>query len=123
KVLVVPVVGSTIPSQEESKEVEEAKFNPFTGVGRRLDGKPLKYSVAPITSSGSSDATKNKLSGSSSSSSAPNRRLPGKLVFGASAGNNQVDVPKASAKEDKQDVPNEEPKFQAFTGKKYSLKD
>lgn len=123
KVPAVPAAAST--SQGETKEAEEAKFSPFTGVARRLDGKPLKYSVAPITSSGSSDAVKSKPSGSGPPSSAPQRRPSGKLVFGSSAGtgSNHVDEPKSSAKEIKQDAPKEEPKFQAFTGKKYSLKD
>uniref|UniRef100_A0A0C9RHX0 TSA: Wollemia nobilis Ref_Wollemi_Transcript_19480_1565 transcribed RNA sequence n=1 Tax=Wollemia nobilis TaxID=56998 RepID=A0A0C9RHX0_9CONI len=121
-----PATASTGESQDESKEVAEPKFSPFTGVGRRLDGKPLKYSVAPLTSSGSSDLTKNKSSGSGSSSSAtPQRRPSGKLVFGPSAGNSQGEAPKEPVKEVKQEEPKEkeEPKFQAFTGRKYSLKD
>lgn len=120
-----PPGASAITSQDESKEAEEAKFNPFTGVGRRLDGKPLKYSVAPITSSGScSDATKNTVSGSASSSSVPpQRRTAGKLVFGSSVDNNQMDATKVPAKEVKQEESKQESKFQAFTGKKYSLKD
>ena len=56
--------ASTTTSQEESKDVEELKFSPFTRVGRCLDGKPS-------TSSGRSETishlTNNKTSRHSSS--------------------------------------------------------
>jgi len=115
--------ASTTTSQEESKDVEEPKFSPFTGVGRRLDGKPS-------TSSGRSETishlTNNKTSGPGSSLGTSQRRPSGKLVFGSGTGNipaDASDASKATVKEVKQEVPKEEPKFQAFTGKKYSLKD
>eukprot|EP01018_Ginkgo_biloba_P014850 Gb_33194 [translate_table: standard] len=127
----VPAIPASVPStrssQEESNETVESKFSPFTGVGRRLDGKPVKYSVAPVTSSKISDATSqltnNKSTGPSSSSSAAQRRPSGKLVFGSGTSNAPMEAPKAAVKEVKEEVPKEEPQFQAFTGKKYSLKD
>jgi len=122
----VPTVPSTAAntaaSQEESKDVEETKFTPFTGVGRRLDGKPLKHSVVPLTET-TSQVTNNKTSGSGSSAVTPQRHASGKLVFGSGTSSIPADSSKEAVKEVKQEVPKEEPKFQAFTGKKYSLRD
>jgi len=114
--------AKTTATEEESKDVEEPKFTPFTGVGRRLDGKPLKYSVAPLTET-ASHLTNNKTSGPGSSAGTSQRHASGKLVFGSGTGSTSADASKEAVKEVKQEVPKEEPKFQAFTGKKYSLKD
>ncbi|KAF7126498.1 hypothetical protein RHSIM_Rhsim11G0183900 [Rhododendron simsii] len=45
---VVRLIGEVPPEPEP-------KFNPFTGAGRRLDGKPLKYQPPPASSSGSKE--------------------------------------------------------------------
>lgn len=76
---------------QEPPAETEPKFNPFTGVGRRLDGKPLKTQSPPASSSGSQDKRTNVSSGggsataSSSSSQSTNRQSQGKLVFGSNA--------------------------------------
>ncbi|KAI8025382.1 Replication-associated protein [Camellia lanceoleosa] len=49
---------------EEVPAETEPKFNPFTGAGRRLDGKPLKYEHPPVSSSsGSKDKRPDVASG------------------------------------------------------------
>ncbi|XP_024990444.1 ubiquitin recognition factor in ER-associated degradation protein 1-like isoform X1 [Cynara cardunculus var. scolymus] len=128
---------SSIPSSKAATEdkaapVEEPKFNPFTGSGRRLDGKPLKYQPPPVSSPSGSKGKQPAVSGSSgqqpstgSSSQSKSRQSQGKLVFGSNA-NNQRAAPqkqKEVGKETKPEAPSkEEPKFQPFTGKKYSLR-
>ncbi|KAK4401483.1 Ubiquitin fusion degradation protein 1 [Sesamum angolense] len=113
--------------QKEPQEETEPKFNPFTGVGRRLDGKPLKTPSPPVSSSGPQDKRTNASGGgaaaaSSSSSQSTNRQSQGKLVFGSNASRTR-EPQEDTSKETKQEPPKkEEPKFQAFSGKKYSLK-
>ncbi|KAL6963776.1 hypothetical protein U1Q18_034782 [Sarracenia purpurea var. burkii] len=112
-------LGQEVPAETEPK------FNPFTGSGRRLDGKPLSYQPPPISSSGPKDKRPDVTSGGGQSSAGPSsqgssRQTQGKLVFGRTK-----DPQKELAKEPtKQEPPpeKEEPKFQPFTGKKYSLK-
>ncbi|KAK6136689.1 hypothetical protein DH2020_029517 [Rehmannia glutinosa] len=118
------------PEGEEPPAETEPKFNPFTGAARRLDGKPLKTEPPPVSSSASQNKRTNVSGGggpataSSSSSQSTNRQSQGKLVFGTNANRpreTQKDTSKDAAA--KPEPPkNEEPKFQAFTGKKYSLK-
>ncbi|XP_015570969.1 ubiquitin fusion degradation protein 1 homolog [Ricinus communis] len=114
---------------EEVPEETEPKFNPFTGVARRLDGKPLKQQPFPVSSQGSKDKQAAVPSGrgqpsleSSSQNSA--RQSQGKLVFGSNVNRAPKETQKEVAKETKpeQSQKNEEPKFQPFTGRKYSLK-
>ncbi|RXH99558.1 hypothetical protein DVH24_021360 [Malus domestica] len=115
---------------EEDPAEAEPKFNPFTGSGRRLDGKPLKYEPAPASSSGSNDKKPAVTNGNAqpsmgSSSQATSRQAQGKLVFGANASRTPKETQKEAAKETKkeqQPEAKEEPKFQPFTGKKYSLR-
>ncbi|KAL5563128.1 hypothetical protein UlMin_032875 [Ulmus minor] len=115
-------------AQAEEAPAEEPKFNPFTGVGRRLDGKPMKTEPAPGTSSGSKcklpDTTNGKAQPSSGSSSRTTAQAQGKLVFGSNAGRTPKDAPKEAAKDTKQEQSEkkDDPKFQPFTGKKYSLR-
>lgn len=77
-----------IAAQEAVAE-PEPKFNPFTGVGRRLDGKPLKSQPPPLSSSSTSkDKPPNVANGgvqssASGSTSQSNRQSQGKLVFGS----------------------------------------
>ncbi|XP_076958820.1 uncharacterized protein LOC143634687 [Bidens hawaiensis] len=117
-----PVPSSKAPVQgEEPAEVEEPKFNPFTGSGRRLDGKPLNYQPPHVSSSKEKKPASG--GGESSTSQTTSRQSQGKLVFG-SGSNSQKQKEVAKGKEAKKEEPEkkEEPKFQAFTGKKYSLK-
>ncbi|KAL2925126.1 Ubiquitin recognition factor in ER-associated degradation protein 1 [Bienertia sinuspersici] len=116
------------PAQAEEPPAEtEPKFNPFSGVGRRLDGKPAKQVSSPVSTSGSKDkqlALPSKAGQSSGSpSQSTNRQSQGKLVFGPSANSTPKEAQKEPAKVKKQEEPQkEEPKFQAFQGKKYSLR-
>lgn len=67
---------------------DEPKFNPFSGTGRRLDGKPLNYQPPPVSSSGSKDQKPdvvNLQSSTASSSQSNARQSQGKLVFGSNA--------------------------------------
>lgn len=129
---VASVPPSKATSQAEEVPAEtEPKFNPFTGAGRRLDGKPLSYQPPPASSSSVSkdkqpavaDGSRQPSLGSSSQNTA--RKSQGKLVFGSNTGRTPKETQREeSGKETKQEQPEkkEEPKFQAFTGKKYSLK-
>uniref|UniRef100_A0A5B6ZW79 Putative Ubiquitin fusion degradation protein UFD1 n=1 Tax=Davidia involucrata TaxID=16924 RepID=A0A5B6ZW79_DAVIN len=121
--------SSKAPAEGQEAPVDtEPKFNPFTGAGRRLDGKPLKYEPPPVSSSGSKDkrpyvANVAGQPSAGSSSQSTSRQSQGKLVFGSNA-NHTKETQKEAAKQTKQEQPEkkEEPKFQPFTGKKYSLK-
>ncbi|KAI7756909.1 hypothetical protein M8C21_009978, partial [Ambrosia artemisiifolia] len=113
------------PEQDEAAPAAVPKFNPFTGSGRRLDGKPLKDQPPAVSTTSASNGKQPAVSSSGvgrpssgSSSQSSSRQSQGKLVFG-SAPKNQKEV----TKDMKQEQPaKEEAKFQAFTGKKYSLK-
>lgn len=75
---------------EEASVETEPKFSPFTGVARRLDGKPLTYQPPPVPSLGSKDkqpATSNGTGQPSAGSTSQNaaRQSQGKLVFGSNA--------------------------------------
>ncbi|KAL8096876.1 uncharacterized protein LOC141686729 [Apium graveolens] len=119
--------GNTAAQGEEAPAEAEPKFNPFTGAGRRLDGKPLKYGPETTPSPGSKDkrtpvSNGKEQSSAGSSSPSTSRQSQGKLVFGSNPGQS-TGTKKEATKETKPDEPaKEEPKFQAFTGKKYSLK-
>ena len=71
----------------EAPENAQPKFNAFSGVGRRLDGKPMKYQPSPVSSSGSNDKRPEVSSGAQpsagSSSQGASRQSQGKLVFGS----------------------------------------
>lgn len=117
-----PLSGSTI--SQETKEATRPKFIPFTGIGRRLDGKTTSYSTTPITSSQPNNSTPHS---TNSKSSMPRSiesivaKNPSKrLMFGSDANNS---LPKDSLKEVAKDEAQKDPsKFQAFTGKRYLLK-
>lgn len=76
-------------SVEEGPAEDEPKFNPFTGVGRRLDGKPSKNPLMPASTSVSvgkqSAVTNGKGTPSAASTSQSARQTQGKLVFGSNA--------------------------------------
>ncbi|CAL5215230.1 unnamed protein product [Lathyrus oleraceus] len=121
--------GKAPEADKETPAEAEPKFNPFTGSGRRLDGKPLNYQPPPVSSSGSKDknpSVPNVNSQSSTVSSSKNNapQTQGKLVFGSNP-NRSKETEKAPAEaKPKQETPKEkeEDKFQPFTGKKYSLR-
>ncbi|KAF8406509.1 hypothetical protein HHK36_008598 [Tetracentron sinense] len=126
----VSVPSSKAPAQVQDAQAEaEPKFSPFTGAGRRLDGKPFKHQPPPASSYGSKDKQPQAANGGGqqsggSSSQSTSLQPQGKLVFGSNVNHTSKEAQKVAAKETKQEQPQKkgEPKFQAFTGKKYSLK-
>ncbi|EAY95248.1 hypothetical protein OsI_17067 [Oryza sativa Indica Group] len=122
------VPASEATAEDENAKVgDELKFRPFTGSGKRLDGKASKLQATEVPSaSRSSPSDSNKrvnqetLAPASSGASNSTRQKSGKLVFGSSANNNK-EPQKASVKDD-ESPKKDEPKFQAFSGKSYSLK-
>ncbi|XP_018815358.1 ubiquitin fusion degradation protein 1 homolog [Juglans regia] len=128
---IAPVLPSKATQVEDASAEAEPKFSPFTGVGRRLDGKTLMHQPQPISPSGAKDkrldaATSNAQPSAGSSSQSNTRQTQGKLVFGSNVNRTtSKETPKKEAgKESKQEQPpkTEEPKFQPFSGKKYSLR-
>ncbi|XP_010431554.1 PREDICTED: ubiquitin fusion degradation protein 1 homolog, partial [Camelina sativa] len=125
-----PAAAKGPAKAEEVVDEPEPKFNPFTGSGRRLDGRPLAYEPPPASIPKDKQpvvANGNGQSSAASSSEKAARQAQGKLVFGSNANRapKEATPPKVGAgKETKQEEQEkkEEPKFQAFTGKKYSLR-
>ncbi|XP_074577470.1 uncharacterized protein LOC141833858 [Curcuma longa] len=122
----VPTSKKVEQAHEPQNEAEvERKFTAFTGFGRRLDGKPAKEVPSSVSSpmqdkkSETTDSTK-RISPSTSEASI-SRQTKGKLVFGSNA-NRAPKEAQVAPKETKEPANEEEPKFQPFTGKKYSLK-
>nr|KJB47571.1 hypothetical protein B456_008G032200 [Gossypium raimondii] len=125
----VPTSSKAHSQVEEAPAETEPKFSAFTGTGRRLDGKPLKQQHPPVSWSGTKDkelAASNRNNrqpspGASSQSSA--RQAQGKLVFGSNVSRSK-ETKQEPGKQAKQEQPEkkEDPKFQPFTGRKYSLK-
>ncbi|XP_045826618.1 ubiquitin recognition factor in ER-associated degradation protein 1-like [Trifolium pratense] len=107
------------PQVEEETATKTPAVIPFSGFGRRLGGKPSTQSVeqtsTPILKQ---QQTENTMS---------SNRTSGKLVFGSKANAPNVQTqPKASPKSTSQDSSSKKtdtPQFQAFSGKKYSLRD
>ncbi|XP_004968700.1 ubiquitin fusion degradation protein 1 homolog [Setaria italica] len=135
---VVVVPASTKATADDGDVVkDEPEFKPFTGSGKRLDGKASKPQAAegPSTEaqrSASSDsigrAKQQQTSApaaASSGASSSSRQKPGKLVFGSGATSKVIsgkEPQKAAVKQTEEPPKDETPKFQAFTGKGYSLK-
>ncbi|GLJ57612.1 hypothetical protein SUGI_1353770 [Cryptomeria japonica] len=97
----------------EHEEKSQCRFTAFTGVGRRLNGKPV-----------SPKSPKVKSARSRSPSRAPIRK-PGKLVFGDKTYQTHavaMESGKVAAQKSEKESEEAE-KFKPFTGKKYSLKD
>lgn len=118
--------GKAPEAVQEAPAETEPKFNPFSGSGRRLDGKPLNYQPPPLSSSGSKEkkpdvSSVNSQSSTASSSQSNARQSQGKLVFGSNANHGKET---GKAKEAKEEPPKEkeENKFQPFSGKRYSLR-
>jgi ubiquitin fusion degradation protein 1 len=112
------------PEKPLPSDLSETATNPavipFSGSARRLDGKPSTQSVEQTsTTMLKQQETENKTTSSN--------RTSGKLVFGSNATAPNVQTqPKASTKSISQDSSSKKtdtPQFQAFTGKKYSLRD
>ncbi|CAM8901590.1 unnamed protein product [Rhodiola kirilowii] len=121
-----PVTASKAPAKVEETPVEEPKFNVFAGVGRRLDGKPMKSEPQQSSSSGSKDKQPFVSNGGAqASATAPqsgNRQTQGKLVFGSNSSRAAPKDKEPESKPKPEPEKKEEPKFQPFSGKKYSLK-
>ncbi|KAJ4902697.1 ubiquitin fusion degradation 1 [Raphanus sativus] len=121
--------AKALAKAEEVEAEPEPKFNPFTGSGRRLDGRPLSYEPPPATASSSSSSSSSKDkqpavgngNGQSTVAERAARQAQGKLVFGANANRAPKEAPKVGAGKEEEEK-KEESKFQAFTGKKYSLR-
>nr|XP_019705610.1 ubiquitin fusion degradation protein 1 homolog [Elaeis guineensis] len=125
----------SIPPSKAPVQVQEAeadagpKFSPFTGIGRRLDGKPSKHQEPTISSSvvnrqmeAPQNAKQHSTASTSQSGSSAHQSV-GKLVFGSNANHAPKEEQKVATKETKAEAPEkEEPKFKAFSGKSYSLK-
>ncbi|CAO2043416.1 unnamed protein product [Urochloa humidicola] len=121
------VPGSKAPAEGGDTVVEdELKFKPFTGSGKRLDGKASKLKASEVPSnersvpSDSNKRANQQNAPATSGASNSTRQKTGKLVFGSSASNHK-EPQKAPAKEE-EPPKKDEPKFQAFSGKSYSLK-
>ncbi|KAJ0083243.1 hypothetical protein Patl1_31313 [Pistacia atlantica] len=112
-------------SVEEEPAKKIAKFSPFTGSGKRLDGKSSTQPGAQAPSFlHKPRQPKDDSETNGSKSSASSRQHSGKLVFGSNASQTLNETPKVAPKSGSQESPEkmEKGKFQAFTGKKYSLK-
>lgn len=111
-----------VPDPQAEPEAEP-KFNPFSGAARRLDGKPSTHapSIPNLATSGQSKTANVPKSSTTaaSQSSVPHQAAAGKLVFGSNANRSPKETQKVPKEEPST---KEEPKFEAFTGKKYSLK-
>lgn len=120
--------SKAVAQAEEVSAQSEPKFNPFRGTARRLDGKPMKSSPQPTSSFGSKDKQPTAANGGGqpsvgSSSQSTSRQSQGKLVFGSNPNRSSKDAQKEPVSKAKQEPEKkEEPKFQPFTGKGYSLK-
>ncbi|TKY48404.1 Ubiquitin fusion degradation protein 1-like [Spatholobus suberectus] len=115
------------PEVEDEPPTKISRFSPFTGSGRRLDGKRSVQSVEQTSSPElKQKQTDKEIKGSDSkSSNTASGRPSGKLVFGSNATTSGIQTtPKVSQENTSQEKSQkeEEPKFKAFTGKKYSLK-
>ncbi|CAL4894255.1 unnamed protein product [Urochloa decumbens] len=122
---VVPASSKAPPADDGAVVKDcEPKFKPFAGSGKRLDGKA---SAAPQASSEGADvcsaaAPSGSNNGKRQQASAPSssgRQKTGKLVFGSSSASSSVS---SSKEEPPNKTTKDEPKFQAFAGKSYSLK-
>ncbi|XP_024637005.1 ubiquitin recognition factor in ER-associated degradation protein 1 [Medicago truncatula] len=103
---------------EEERAAKAPRLMPFSGIGRRLDGKPSTQSVEQA----STPVPKKQHTENNSNNS---NRTSGKLVFGSKANAPKVQTqPKAFLNSASQESSKktDTPQFQAFTGKKYSLR-
>ncbi|XP_048235831.1 ubiquitin recognition factor in ER-associated degradation protein 1 isoform X2 [Ricinus communis] len=121
-----PRSNQTRPKVEEEPAKKIPKFSPFSGAARRLDGKlstqPVAAVTEPVLKQHQSEAGTD-IRGSKPSNAA-SRSHSGKLIFGSNANQPQNEAREIAAKKSSPEAPQkaEPPKFQAFTGKRYSLK-
>lgn len=112
------------PEVEEEPPTKVAKFSPFSGSSRRLDGKPLTepatLPVSPLRKQHNGNV--GNVTVASKSSSSNSHQHSGKLVFGSNGNQTPRETTKVALKNNQELPKDEEPKFQAFSGKKYSLK-
>nr|CAD1821656.1 unnamed protein product [Ananas comosus var. bracteatus] len=138
------VPSRVAPAKAQDAEAvteEEPKFTPFTGAGRRLDGKPSKHQTSPVLPLVISNPEEELMVESPLHHPLQKTALHVKRRESLSLAQMQfvlqrsskgvlqqlefewISKAQAPAKETKEEPPKkEEPKFQAFTGKKYSLK-
>ncbi|KAJ7012632.1 ubiquitin fusion degradation protein 1 [Populus alba x Populus x berolinensis] len=120
----IPRSNKTPPKGMEEPAAKMPRFSAFTGSARRLDGKPATQptasTICPALKQHQPEADNN---GSKLLSSISHQQS-GKLVFGSTSNQPQNETPKVPLKKSTQEPSQkvEDPKFQAFTGKKYSLK-
>lgn len=82
-------------SAEEEQPEKIPKFNPFTGSARRLDGKPMTESVAPVSAPIPKQHQHDSENGSKDSKSSTfATRKSGKLVFGSNGNQPTKETPK-----------------------------
>eukprot|EP00246_Nothoceros_aenigmaticus_P007695 TRINITY_DN2168_c0_g1_i1.p1 TRINITY_DN2168_c0_g1~~TRINITY_DN2168_c0_g1_i1.p1 ORF type:complete len:332 (+),score=72.56 TRINITY_DN2168_c0_g1_i1:67-1062(+) len=129
----VPAPVALPSASQVSKDVpepaEQPKFTAFQGTARRLDGKAVKEGTGPGSTSGTSSpvsAGRSATATGSTSGAQSSQRPSGKLVFGTTVGpsNEPGKAAVTRRKEEKKEEPpsEEAPKFQAFSGKKYTLR-
>ncbi|KAL0897384.1 hypothetical protein Bca101_081345 [Brassica carinata] len=119
------------PTKKRTRQVEEEepaskvpKFTPFTGSGKRLDGKTKTESTTEQEDTKQEEKPTEKGKDEEKLSTPTPPQKSGKLVFGS----NSKQTSKATVKVDPKNVEQEsstksdEAKFKVFTGKKYSLK-
>jgi ubiquitin fusion degradation protein 1 len=118
------------PTDQDAVVEDEPKFKPFTGSGKRLDGKGPKQQAPEVSSaavparSAPSDSNKraSQQTAAPSGASTSTRQKTGKLVFGSSASNKKEAQAQKETAKVSEPPKKEEPKFKAFSGKSYSLK-
>ncbi|XLT93572.1 hypothetical protein HN873_015234 [Arachis hypogaea] len=124
----LPATSSDQKQQQEADDIDIltkiGEFAPFSGSARRLDGKPSTPSDKQISSSScmakQQSDNEHKNSDSKSSSNNVSSTTSGKLFFGSRPHKTSQN----STNQDKAEITQkpQEPNFQAFTGKKYSLR-
>ncbi|KAL1217167.1 hypothetical protein V5N11_004344 [Cardamine amara subsp. amara] len=111
--------------EEEEPANKLPKFTPFTGSGKRLDGKTQTNSTEPEDTTQQEKPSENGKDDEKLPSITTPRKRSGKLVFGS---NSKSSAAKETVKVEPKKIEQEsstkadEAKFQVFTGKKYSLK-
>jgi ubiquitin fusion degradation protein 1 len=121
---------SKAPAEDQDAIAEEPKFKPFTGFAKRLDGKAPKQQAPQVSSaavpaqSAPSDSKKraSQQMAAPSGASTSTRQKTGKLVFGSSASNKKDAQAQKEPAKASEPPKKEEPNFNAFSGKSYSLK-
>ncbi|KAF5176256.1 Ubiquitin fusion degradation protein 1-like protein [Thalictrum thalictroides] len=114
-----PAAAPSAPLSKEPTEEEANKFVSFTGVGRRLDGKS---SSLEAPTSGIVKSHEQELANVLTASSASSCKRSGKLVFGSTECQPKKQVKVTAMDTNPEPQKKVKTKFQAFTGKGYSLK-